>query len=506
MKPNIIFFMVDQMGAKWLEAAMDGVCDLPNIQRIKDMGMTFNNAYSNNPVCCPARATLATGLSSQGHGLLSNGYRLNPSIPTFMRTLQSAGWHTGAFGKIHFYPFDSEYYPYPDYREYGWDVVHTTEDNRTGEWHDWIKNEYPEHYKAMVSTPDTWVKELPYYEAYGEDKTNLTEIMLTEKGKRTLPPGRGFDYYPLPIPEALSQTNWITDHALDFIKTTPEDSPLHAHISYVQPHPPFLTPERFLEKVDVDRIPEPIGLGKGIEIAPDWREFRQFYFADFIHIDEQIGRILNLLDEEGRMDNTYFVFTADHGEMLRDHNKLSKSHNHYDPVYRIPLIISGPTVKSGETCEAIVQHEDICPTILDMEASLLDYHPKKIYRKSLEKETPLFNGHSLMPWCRGEKPENWRTSALIESFGCLCEGPNSKMIRESWKKTLRTRDFVYSITVGHDKEELIDLKKDPDELNNVAKDPEYKESLQSLRYELLNRVMLQEYPMPPRDLEVIGAH
>jgi len=130
--------MVDQMGAKWLETAMNGICDLPNLRRLQGMGMTFTNAFSSNPVCCPARAGIATGLASRGHGLLSNGYQLNPDIPTFMKTLQTAGWRTGAFGKIHFYPFDSESHPYPDYREYGWDVVHATEDNRTGEWHDWI--------------------------------------------------------------------------------------------------------------------------------------------------------------------------------------------------------------------------------------------------------------------------------------------------------------------------------------------------------------------------------
>ena len=115
-KPNVIFFMVDQMGAKWLEAAMSGICDLPNLRRLQCMGVTFTTAFSNNPVCCPARASIATGLTSRGHGLFSNGYRLNPDIPTFMKTLQTAGWRTGAFGKIHFYPFDSEYYPYPDYR------------------------------------------------------------------------------------------------------------------------------------------------------------------------------------------------------------------------------------------------------------------------------------------------------------------------------------------------------------------------------------------------------
>ena len=145
------------------------------------MGMTFTNAFSNNPVCCPARAGIATGLASRGHGLLSNGYQLNPDIPTFMKTLQMAGWRTGAFGKIHFYPFDSEYYPYPDYREYGWDVVHATEDNRTGEWHDWIEREHPEHYDAMLATPANWNAQLPYYSAYGEKKVNLTERMRRAK-------------------------------------------------------------------------------------------------------------------------------------------------------------------------------------------------------------------------------------------------------------------------------------------------------------------------------------
>ena len=115
-KPNII----DQMGAKWLEAALNGICDLPNLKRLQSMGVTFTNAFSNNPVCCPARAGIATGLTSRGHGLLSNGYRLNPDIPTFMKTLQMAGWRTGAFGKIHFYLFDSEYYPYPDYTAGMW--------------------------------------------------------------------------------------------------------------------------------------------------------------------------------------------------------------------------------------------------------------------------------------------------------------------------------------------------------------------------------------------------
>ena len=70
---------------------MNSICDLTKLKRLQSMGMTFTNAFSNNPVCCPARAGIATGLTSPGHGLLSNGYRLNPNIPTFMKTPQTAG-------------------------------------------------------------------------------------------------------------------------------------------------------------------------------------------------------------------------------------------------------------------------------------------------------------------------------------------------------------------------------------------------------------------------------
>ena len=75
-----------------------------------------------------------------------------------MKTLQTAGWRTGAFGK-----------------------VHATEDNRTGEWHDWIEREHPEHYDAMLATPANWNAQLPYYSAYGEKKVNLTERMRRAK-------------------------------------------------------------------------------------------------------------------------------------------------------------------------------------------------------------------------------------------------------------------------------------------------------------------------------------
>jgi len=121
---------------------------------------------------------------------------------------------------------------------------------------------------------------------------------------------------------------------------------------------------------------------------------------------------------------------------------------------------------------------------------------------------PLFAGRSLMPMCMGEEASNWRTSAFSESFGCLCEGPDCDAIQEHpWKKTLRTKGFRYSVSPGRDEgEELFDLGVDPDELVNVVHAPAYQAIRQELKNEMLHRVMLQDFPLPPRDLVVIGAH
>ncbi len=512
-KPDVLFFMVDQMGAKWLDAAMNGICELPNLKRIKSMGVTFSNAFANNPVCCPARATIATGLSGNGHGLLSNGYRLNPEVPTFMNTLKVSGYNTGAFGKIHFYPFDSDYYPYSDYTEYGWNVVHNTEDTRVGEWHDMIKNDYPEHYEAMIATPANWNNDLPYYKGeLGEKMKNAKDNVNwpegTDAGNKTLTEG----FFPLPFPEELSQTNWITDKALEFIDSTSSSQPLYTHISYVQPHPPFCPPKRFLEYVNEDKIPLPLGLGSDFSedeiYIKNWLYYRKLYFADFVHIDEQIGRVLDRMEELGRLENTYIIFTSDHGEMLMDHNKGGKSCNHYEAVIRIPLIIAGPDTQKGLICRDIVQHQDICPTILDFEESLLVNHPKKLTRRVVDESVPTFFGHTLMPLCKGEKCSTIRKFAFAESFGSLCEGPYyDKILPHPWKKSLRNERYRYSVSPGRDEgEELFDLQHDPGEFNNLVNDPEYQEIRQMLKNEMLHAVMLQNYPLPPRDLLVIGAH
>jgi hypothetical protein len=143
-----------------------------------------------------------------------------------------------------------------------------------------------------------------------------------------------------------------------------------------------------------------------------------------------------------------------------------------------------------------------------MDESLLANHPRTLVRHAIDEGMPLFAGCSLMSLCRGEEVSDWRTSALSESFGGLCEGPDCDRIMEHpWKKTLRTKDFRYSVSPGRDEgEELFDLRTDLGELENVVHASDYQEIRQDLKNEMLHRVMLQNYPLPPRDLIVLGAH
>ena len=150
-KPNVILFIVDQLSAKWLEAARDEkICALPNLDWLGENGTIFTQTFTSNPMCSPTRATIHTGQTSRGHGLVENGYALDPKIPTFVQALQREGWRTGAFGKMHLRPhYESVNH---DNRPYGYDVTHVTEDDRGGEWLDWVEKEHPEHYEAALST------------------------------------------------------------------------------------------------------------------------------------------------------------------------------------------------------------------------------------------------------------------------------------------------------------------------------------------------------------------
>ena len=507
-------FMVDQLSAKWLEAAEAGVCDLPNIRRLKERGTTFTRTITSNPVCCPTRATIATGLTSRGHGVLENGYQLDPSLPTFMRVLQQNGWRTGALGKVHLQPHFRGVWP--DYKIYGFDETHITEDARGGEWLDWVEEQYPEHYESVLAT--IWATGVPAFAEYGDDKRDLASRIKSIRehfdwGDEDHPRNSS-SAFTLPFPAELSQTEWITRHALDFIRETEEGRPLFAHISYVQPHSPFQTPAEFLSRVDTKRIPDaldaewiddpnaPEELSRRTPEIADVDYARHCYFADICHLDEQLGRVLDTLEAAGRLDESFIIFASDHGEMLYDHGLSGKEEKHYDACIRVPLIIAGPTLNYGASCDAMVQLEDLCPTILD--ATGLDMPPMAKmgpYLQTEAGEIPTLPGKSLLPFCRGVRPDSWRDSAYSESYNVI----HSNHLGQ-WARTVRTDRYRYTYYPDGFGEQLFDLFDDPGEQHNLVADPEHATTRTQLRDRLLDLIIAQDYPKTRRELFALGVH
>jgi len=514
-KPNIIFFMTDQASAKWELGSAAKAYSHPSLDELRARGVTFSRMFPSNPVCCPSRATLSTGLTTRGHGVLQNGYELDPSLPTLMRLLQKAGWRTGLFGKLHHH---AQFHGvHPDYHPYGFDVTYNTEDARAGDWLDWVQREYPQQYRAALAT--IWGTAIPELEAYGPQKVNLSEqikeIRKTFKWGTNEFPHNNPRYYTLPFPTNVSQTEWITQHAIEFIRQTDSSQPLYAHISYVQPHSPSSPPSSCMNDVDDSQIPAPVPIewvgdplhprcfprteGVHTEIPADWKLLRHYYFADLVSLDHQLARIKAALRETARLENTYIIKVSDHGELLLDHGFTGKGERHYDACVRIPLIISGPGLLRGYVQEEIVQMEDIFPTVMEMAGLPL---PEPVVMGpflKMPEAAERYPGASLLGLCRHGQPNHWRDEVYIESYNNI-----DSTTPEYWARTIRTKDWRYTMYPGSQGEQLFSLRDDPDEQNNLAGDPARAGIRQQMRDRLFEKVILEDYPHTRRDLYSLG--
>ena len=505
-------FFVDQFSARWLEAARGGVCDLPNFERLARRGVTFTKAYTSNPVCCPARATVATGLSTRAHGVLENGYRLSPELPTFMRALQGAGWRTGASGKVHFHPHFEGLYP--DYRPYGFDIARITEDPRGGEWLDWVEREHPEHYDSALAT--IWATRVPEFASYGPEKRDLSERIRRARENMTWAttefPEATSGAYPLPFPEEVSQTSWITERALEFLRSVPNEQPLFAQISYVQPHAPHGVPAEYIRRVDPAALPEPARpewvddphapayFDNKKPAGGDWRWARRCYFADICHLDSKLGLVMDELERLGRMENTLLVFLSDHGDLLFDHGFCGKEERHYDACVRVPLMVAGPGFARGAACDEIVQLEDVCPTVLEAAGQSLPLMPKEgPYLKVAAEAIPQLPGRSLRETCSGDASKR-RDAAYCESYNAIWSVDPG-----DWARTIITKQHRYTFYPKNG-EQLFDLVNDPDEQKNLAADPAHAATRAELRDKLLELIVMQDHPKTRRDLWALGVH
>ena len=482
-KPNIILFMADQLRFDAIGCYGNTQVRTPNIDSIALNGSTFDHHFIQNPVCSPSRCSILTGRYPKNHGTRDNGIPLRDEEVTFPEVLRENGYLTAAIGKMHFttqfVPKENEEDDWPEDR-YGFDVVHTSCDCKTGEYLNWLKEVSPKDYKEV--------------KMQGERKAKEDRASAADKDASGPP-----QVYQSEIDPEYHQSSWIADQTVTFIDEVPKDKPFFAFCSFVDPHHPFDPPAPYSKMYDPTTLEPPIYQEGELEDKPphfrkhrcgrgfsnekydyrklssqDWGSVKAAYYAMITLVDESIGKVLKAIEDKGMEQDTLILFTNDHGELLGDHGLLFKGPFHYDCLIKAPMIMKWPgVIPKGSRYQQITEHVDIMATILDYAGI----------------RPPLgMQGMSMAPILRGDSGAG-RKYALTE-FNCFDWGLNLK--------TITGRDYKLTYYAGEQFGELYDRNLDPHEFKNLWDHEEYREVKESMLKELMNRIIETEDTLPLR--------
>lgn len=355
-RPNILFITSDQHRADSLGCYGHPCVQTPHLDQLAYEGMRFTNAYSNCPVCIPARTSLITGIKAHRYGKPSyaEDYRIVRSRKDFLGSLiTDAGYQSCLVGKTHW---------------------HTEPTFRAG-------------FEQVV-----WMSKLRKQE-------------LIEQGRAFNPTGIGFNEITPTLsktPSHLHSTDWIVDQCIEFLETRECQQPFFLWASFTDPHPPFVIHEPYYSMYDSDDIPEPAisewsrdesrcpyshymnqWLTKANTLSSrQIRKARAVYYGMITNIDHQLGRLFGKIMHDGDWENTLVVYLSDHGEFLGDHGTARKS-SFLEAAANVPLIIRPPlnmAFEPGGLSDALVDLTDVLPTFCDFAGANI---PEDIDGKSL---------------------------------------------------------------------------------------------------------------------------
>ncbi|OGS23156.1 MAG: arylsulfatase [Elusimicrobia bacterium RIFOXYA2_FULL_39_19] len=449
-RPNLILITTDQMRGDCLGVEGHPVIETPNLDCMARNGVRFTKAYTAVPSCIAARAAILTGLKQESHGRVGyqDGVTFNYKN-TLPGELAKAGYHTQAVGKMHFHPARNLC---------GFHNIELIKDHR-------IINEQPDDYYV-------WLKQQAGYDA------NLVEHGLNINS---------WVARPWHLPEYLHPTNWVVSQSIDFLRRRDPTKPFFLWMSFFAPHPPFIPPKVYFDQYAKQDMPLPYmgdwadkedlqqnGLitdtfaGKINKNA--LQRARAAYYALITHIDHQIGRFMEALDEYKESKNTFVIFSSDHGELLGDHNLFRKVLP-YEGSARVPFLArfpEGMDIGKNIAIDKPVELRDIMPTFLDMAGVKI---PGSV------------EGKSILPLCKkGKTP--WRKYIHGEHGA-----PFKRQIANHYLTDGKEK-YIWFTETG--KEQLFDLTSDSGEIHNLAQNPEYKKRLVYWRNILIKELKNRE--------------
>lgn len=481
-RPNVLIFCTDEQRADHLGCMGHPVLRTPNIDRIAAQGTLFRNCYSSCPVCMPARATMLTGLTNRASGVRTQGVSLPDDVPTLPGTLAKAGFRTHCVGKLHHRPWggrtiepNEDTSQNPERRIY-WDWP--------GRWEGEHYTEFPENYYGY-QTLDTVGGHVNY--VYGD---YVTWLETNHPGAYAGYDSSNADPHALSIDPELHYNKWIADRSIAFMEDhlqskgpSQPDQPFYLWCSFPDPHEPFGAvkpwsdyyahapidlPEHSVKLSDYNQSTTLQALDLGTEpYDPQWtRKCMRQTYGMVSHVDEQVGRVLEYLDQAGVADNTIVVFISDHGDQLGEHGLFYKGFYPYDGHARVPFVVKAPDSVQGKVVEDVVSMLDMVPTVLDLAGV---EQPRDVnHERWAEHGVPLATtlpGEVLTPVvCGDEQPS--RKNALIE-----LDVDNTKVYDLLQYRSLVTNDYKLVYYAPTKETMLFDRRHDPDELRNLANDP-----------------------------------
>lgn len=465
--PNIVFIFADQHRHDALGCAGNDLIKTPNLDSLAANGMRFVNAWCQSPICQPSRAALITGRYPHELNVMRNfGPDMDGNWPTFMKNLKKTGYTTANIGKTHYYAEGlAEPSGKTDMRDYSSRVAQFGFDH--------VVEEFDRYVHAMdgVTTP---------YTSYLEHEGALEMYQQTLKSIWRLTDSH-WNGITSPLTKEQDLTSFLTREAESFIAQQSTTQPFFLQLSYVQPHVPLMgDPEwsAFYRNMSIARGPakaSPIGV-------PIWDNYLSWcghhandhllsddyvqagarqYYAMISLIDECIGSLQKQLAEQGMLDNTWIVYSSDHGEMLGDHGLMAKF-NFYQSSVQVPLIIQPPGGMTASNSEALAAVVDIAPTLLDVAGA-----------EQLEN----IRGESLVPVLSGTDTQRTSLFSEIQQQSRRPVAPTFRAVRnQRYRLTLETTTATLC--------ELFDLQEDPYELNNRVHDPAMAGIISQLREQL----------------------
>ena len=422
-RPNILLVMADQLSAPFLRPYGGDTVVSPSIDRLAAEGIVFERAYSNSPLCAPARFSMMSGRLNSAIGAYDNASEFAASIPTFAHYLRFGGYQTSLVGKMHFV---------------GPDQLHGFEERLT-----------TDIYPADFGWTPNWDDPDGRFDWWFHNMDSVTGAGVADVSNQ-------LDYD--------DEVGFRAVRKLRDLARTGDDRPWHLTVSFTHPHDPYVARQEFWDLYEGVEIPLPstsaiadaeldphsarlrhvIAADVTEVTAAQIRSARRAYFANVSYVDRWLDELLATLERHGMADDTVVIFTSDHGDMLGERGLWYKM-SFYEHSTRIPFVVRLPGRRSPGRATTPITLMDVAPTLLDLAGVPI---PEQ------------FDGSSVMGFV--DRPEPGRT--VVGEF--LGEGAIAPifMIRSGrWK-------YVWS---EPDPPQLYDLDDDPSELVNLAGTPEH---------------------------------